>query len=223
MASFPYMLVRSKRKSVALSVTRDATLIVRAPLWTSVGRIKSFVECNADWIRRTMDRMRDHLQISLHQYNEGECFWYLGEQYPLRISATGKYSLNFSNGEFVLADRFRSRAKDRLLSWYKREAKKVLLERVEFFAQKHGLVYRLVRINAARTRWGSCSGKGSLNFTFRLVMAPISVIDYVVAHELAHLAHPNHSQKFWQAVAVIYPNFERERRWLKENGHLLEC
>ncbi|MFZ1736132.1 MAG: SprT family zinc-dependent metalloprotease [Candidatus Moraniibacteriota bacterium] len=223
MASFPYTLVRSKRKSVALFVARDATLTVRAPLWTSVGCIESFVERNVDWIRRTLERMQAHLCVSLHQYGEGERFWYLGEQYPLRISATGKYSLNFSNGEFFLAERFRSRAKDRLLAWYRREAKKVLLERVAFFVQKHGLVYRSVRINTARTRWGSCSGKGNLNFTFRLVMAPISVIDYVVAHELAHLAHPNHSRKFWQAVAVMCPNFERERRWLKENGHLLEC
>ena len=221
--TFSYTLVRSQRKSLALVVSKDATLTVRAPLRVSVGHIELFVVQNADWIRRTIERMRVRFSSGKRQYTDGELFWYLGESYPLRVSETTKHSLEFLDGEFVLSARFRNRAKERFSAWYKREAKKILAARVAFFAERHGLLYRSVRISAAQTRWGSCSGKGSLNFTFRLVMAPFFVIDSVVAHELAHLAHPNHSKRFWRAVADILPDFETGRHWLKKNGHLLEC
>lgn len=223
MVTFPYTLVRSKRKSVSIAVRSDATIVVRAPLRVSVSSIDSFIESHTEWIRRNVERMRSRLSLSENRYDDGELFWYLGERYPLRISEAGNLSVSFSDNAFVLLRRFRSRAKERFCAWYKREAKKILAERVAYFAERHGLSYHSIRINAARTRWGSCNGKGHLNFTFRLVMAPLSVIDYVVAHELAHLSHPNHSQWFWKAVAEICPNFARERQWLKENGHRLEC
>ena len=105
----------------------------------------------------------------------------------------------------------------------KRSEINAAIRRMESFAERHGFSYRSVRISAAQTRWGSCSGKGHINFSFRLVMAPFFVIDSVVAHELAHLAHPNHSKLFWRAVADILPDFETGRHWLKKNGHLLEC
>ena len=223
LGTFSYTLVRSRRKNLALVVSKDATLTVRAPLRVSVGHIESFVAQNTDWIRRTVERMRLRFSSGERRYADGELFWYLGESYPLRVSETAEHSLEFLNGEFVLSARFRDRAKDRLCAWYKREAKKILVARVAFFAEQHGFLYRSVRISAAQTRWGSCSGKGHINFSFRLVMAPLFVIDSVVAHELAHLAHPNHSKQFWRAVADILPDFETGRQWLKEKGHLLDC
>ncbi|QQS16022.1 MAG: M48 family metallopeptidase [Candidatus Moraniibacteriota bacterium] len=223
MSEFPYTLVRSKRKSVSLVVKPDATVVVRVPFRISAEFVGAFVDCHEEWVRRAVDRMRALASRKTRRYVDGELFRYLGEQYPLRISESGKLSVDFMGGEFVLLSRFLNQANGRFRSWYRREAKKVLTERVAFYARKHGLVYGSIRINAARTRWGSCSGKGNLNFTFRLVMAPLSVIDYVVAHELAHLVHPNHSKKFWHVVTEICPGFARERQWLKENGHLLEC
>ncbi len=223
MVTFPYTLVRSKRKSVSISVRSDATIVVRAPLRVSVSSIDSFIESHTEWIRRNVERMRSRLSLSENRYDDGELFWYLGERYPLRISEAGNLSVSFSDNAFVLLRRFRSRAKERFCAWYKREAKKILAERVAYFAERHGLSYHSIRINAARTRWGSCSGKGHLNFTFRLVMAPLFVIDSVVVHELAHLVHPNHSKYFWHTVAEMLPDFETGRQWLKRNGHLLEC
>lgn len=224
MLSLSYTLVRSRRRSVALSVSREATLTVRAPLGFPIDRIEAFLNEKRAWVDRVIEKM--HLRAKekgSHEYQDGEMFWYLGERYPLRLLEQATRSLGFSGDEFVLARRFHSRARERFISWYKREAKRVLAERVDVFAQKYDLRHKTITINAARTRWGSCSGKGSLNFTFRLVMAPLSVVDYVVVHELAHLAHRNHSASFWRAVAVMYPDFEKERRWLKKNGHLLEC
>lgn len=224
MSSFSYKLVRSRRRSVALTVSREAVLTVRAPLRFPIDRIEAFIEEKRAWVDRVMEKARFRSEEKEnHTYQDGEVFWYVGARYPLRLSERSTPSLGFSGNEFVLARRFHSRAKERFLAWYRREAKRVLMERVEYFARQYELRYKMVTINAARTRWGSCSGVGRLNFTFRLVMAPLSVIDYVVVHELAHLAHRNHSRAFWNAVATMYPDFESARVWLKKNGHLLEC
>lgn len=223
MRPFPYRLVRTRRKSVALSVARDATLTVRAPLRTPIDFIESFIEEKLPWVERVMERMRAEPSVIVHRYEEGERFRYLGREYALRIVEQATRPLIFLNDEFALARSSRYRARSVFLEWYKREAKKILSERVRFFARENDLHYQSVKINAARTRWGSCSGKGSLNFSFRLVMAPVSVIDYVVVHELAHIKHKNHSRAFWKSVAAMFPCFEKERRWLKKNGHMLEC
>jgi predicted metal-dependent hydrolase len=106
-------------------------------------------------------------------------------------------------------------------TWYKQQARWVIRERVEWFAARYKFIYSQVRISSARTRWGSCSSRGSLSFTWRLVMAPLEVVDYVVAHELAHLRIRNHSPAFWKEVEAILPDYKARQKWLKTNGRLL--
>jgi len=105
--------------------------------------------------------------------------------------------------------------------WYKAQALKVLSERVRYYAAKHGFQPGRIRISSARTRWGSCSSKGTLSFTWRLVMAPLEVIDYVVIHELVHLKVKNHSKTFWGSVAALMPDYKKYVAWLKKNGSFL--
>jgi predicted metal-dependent hydrolase len=97
----------------------------------------------------------------------------------------------------------------------------VISERVAYHAKKNKFAYRKIRISSARTRWGSCSTNGTLSFTWRLVLAPSEVIDYVVVHELAHTQIKNHSPKFWRRVVEIMPEFKRYITWLKKNGRFL--
>ena len=106
-------------------------------------------------------------------------------------------------------------------NWYRQQAAKILAERSQWYASRHGFAYQKIRISSALTRWGSCSSKGTLSFTWRLVMAPIPVIDYVVVHELVHLQVKNHSKEFWGRVELIMPDYKQKIKWLKENGHLL--
>jgi len=96
----------------------------------------------------------------------------------------------------------------------------VITERVQWYAAKHGLEYKQVKITSARTRWGSCNSRGTLSFSWRLVMAPVPVIDYVVVHELAHTVEKNHSKKFWAKVQIIMPDYQNRIEWLDKNGHL---
>jgi hypothetical protein len=107
-------------------------------------------------------------------------------------------------------------------AWYRRQARQVLEERVAVLAQRCGFGYRQVKITSAHTRWGSCSGSGTLSFPWRLVMAPPAVIDYVVVHELVHTVIKGHGADFWGQVQALVPEYRQHVRWLKENGALLE-
>jgi predicted metal-dependent hydrolase len=109
-----------------------------------------------------------------------------------------------------------------LTGWYRQEARRVLTEKVRSFSALTGLKYKKVFIKDQKTRWGSCSRQGNLNFNFRLVLAPPEILDYLVIHEMCHLTHPNHSRDFWSLVGAYYPRFREARRWLKEQGPALQ-
>lgn len=94
----------------------------------------------------------------------------------------------------------------------------VISQRASYFAAKMGVTYGRISIRAQKTRWGSCSGQGNLNFNWKLILMPPEILDYVVVHELAHRKQMNHSKLFWAEVERILPDYERRRRWLKENG-----
>jgi len=125
------------------------------------------------------------------------------------------------DGFFKLSISAQPQAESLFTTWYKKQARKVLTGRVKFFANKYDFKVRKIRISSARTRWGSCSQKGTLSYTWRLVMAPSNVIDYVVVHELCHLKEMNHSKAFWLQVEAILPDYKQRRKWLKDKGKFL--
>ncbi len=104
---------------------------------------------------------------------------------------------------------------------YREQAARILGERTAYFAQLMGVTYGKITIRAAKTRWGSCSAKGNLNFHWKLVLMPPEVLDYVIVHELAHRREMNHSPRFWAEVEHVLPDYRERRRWLKENGGLV--
>lgn len=103
----------------------------------------------------------------------------------------------------------------------RQKAQELIPERVAYYSNLTGISYLRVKINSAKKRWGSCSAKGNLNFSWRLALAPLEVIDYVVIHELAHIIHRNHSKRFWALVAKLYPNYKECRKWLKLEGQFI--
>jgi len=209
-------LVRSKRKTLALIVETDGTLTVRAPLRMKETDIRRFIQVKQDWIKRKQVKAWKDV-VDSHHYADGEIFWYLGQGIPLRIVPVGKPALDM-DGSFRLIESARPNAESVFTAWYRKQARKVLTGRVEFFAREHGFKIGKIRISSARTRWGSCSTKNTLSFTWRLVMAPLDVVDYVVVHELCHLKEMNHSKTFWAQVEAILPDYKRRRKWLKDNG-----
>lgn len=210
-------LIRSKRKTIALIIRPDASLVVRAPLKASEKSIRDFIEKNTGWIRKKQAQARAFVLPTPKQYDHGEKFPYLGNLYRLEIVRAQKQPLSF-DGRFKLSERAQSRASLEFERWYRARAREILVERVHYFAAEHGFKFRGIKINSARTRWGSCSAKGSLNFSWRLIMAPMESVDYVVVHELVHTMIHNHSKRFWSKVESIMPDYEVRRIWLKKHG-----
>jgi len=210
-------IVRSRRRTIALIITKDAALEVRAPRLMPLRFIWNFIERKQNWILRKQEFMRNNLlAYAPKMFLDGEEFWYLGTMYPLKIINSSKIILS-ENLQFPSA--LLNDANKHLTAWYKKEARAIITERIVYYADLVKLKYKTIKITSAKTRWGSCSARGGLNFTWRLVMAPLAVVDYVVVHELVHLVERNHSQRFWQKVANIMPDYQARRRWLKQNGN----
>ncbi len=155
------------------------------------------------------------------QFVENEEFYYLGHLYPLMIVNQGRQTLEFDEKTFRMSASLQPYAAQVFKEWYRVQANRLMTERVAYYAKKHGFQYKKVRVTSASTRWGSYSTSGTLSFPWRLVMAPIDKIDYVVVHELVHSRFQNHSKDFWNGVAAIMPDYKERRKWFKQNGSKL--
>jgi predicted metal-dependent hydrolase len=216
-----FNIIRSRRKTIAVEITKDGEVLVRAPLRLARREVLAFVHQNDGWIARKLDQVRALKgQITPRRFRDGESFPFLGEPHRLRFVAGADY-LQKQDGEFQLGIDLSSRAGDLFRTWYRARAREILEDRVAHFALQIGLACRSVRITDARERWGSCSAAGTLNFAWRLVMAPPPVIDYVIVHELVHLVEMNHSRRFWERLGRVLPDYAERRKWLRENEHLL--
>jgi len=214
-------IIRSKRRTIGLQITDDGQLIVRAPWKADEATIREVVIRHRKWIERTRQKIKiQREQTPPRVFKDGEQFLYLGKYYPLQLVKHQETPLRFAEG-FFIAHSFLPEAALLFFDWYWNQARKIIIERVQYFAAQHHFTYRQVKISNARTRWGSCSAKGNLNFTWRLIMAPLPVIDYVVVHELVHLKIKNHSRQFWNRVEELMPDYRQHKKWLKENGHRL--
>lgn len=212
----PDQIIRTRRKTIALIVTREGKLVVRAPLRATRAQIEQILTAKADWIEARISEVREALARTAHIYRPGESFLYLGQEYPLALVERERPALSQAYGHFELAWKALPRAREAFVSWYRARAREVLTERVGIYAARMGLQPNAIKITGARTRWGSCNTRGTLCFTWRLALAPLEVIDYVVVHELAHLRMRNHSREFWRLVGEYLPEFRQRISWLKK-------
>jgi predicted metal-dependent hydrolase len=213
-------IVRSRRRTIALIVTPEARVIVRAPLKAPAALIDAFVREHHGWIKKKVAEMKERPQGVAHAYEEGEVFWFLGRPYPLHIVDDGNAAIGRTDRLCVS----RSLVPDIRMAvkrWYAAEAAKEIRSRCMWFSMMTGYSPASVRITDARQRWGSCTHTGGLNFSWRLIQAPLEIVDYVIVHELVHLRQPDHSRKFWAKVEALMPDYPRRREWLRENERLL--
>jgi hypothetical protein len=214
-------IIRTKRRTIALQITDDATLIVKAPFNANNKTIMDVVHKHKRWIEEKKREIeaRDP-KFSPKEFVNGEGFLYLGRYHRLKIVDDQEVPLKFEN-EFYLSRNSLPQAKEVFIEWYKKMAYEKISERVRWYAQQRGFKYSKVNITNAQKRWGSSSSNGNLNFPWRLIMAPLPVIDYVVIHELVHLEEKNHSKAFWNKVKMLMPDYEKYEDWLKKKSYLL--
>ena len=178
-AGLSVLLVRSSRKTLAVQIRTDGTVIARAPLRMPKDRILCFLSEKASWIRMQQGKMQEREKMR--------------QQARIHLDAAQEKEL-------------------------RERAKSVLAQRTAYFARQVGVTYGRITVRDQKTRWGSCSQTGNLNFNFRLILAPLEVLDYVVVHELCHRRRMNHSTQFWQEVAQVLPDYRKRKAWLTENG-----
>lgn len=215
-----YTIRRSNRRSIALQITEQAELVIRAPFGVSERKILGFVNQKVNWILTKQQMMRNRLATRRQlRFVEGEEIFFLGKKYPLRI---------FSGADIELIDalefpkRFLRSPKKHLANWYRNQAHEYIDNLCRQYASQMGLRYASLRMSSATKRLGSCSQSNELSFSWHLIKTPKEVVAYVVIHELCHVAIKNHSKDFWAMVEVFFPDHKAQRKWIKEHfGALL--
>ena len=212
-----YKLTRSKRKTIAICI-RNGGVEVKAPLRASQADIDKFVASKQAWIEK-------NLAVSTEKKERRESFTlnydslliYRGKQYPLVARNGSRIGFDDEQNHFYLPPNLSSeQLKHNCVQIYKMLAKRDLSGRVLHFSKIMEAMPTAVKINSATSRWGSCSGRKSLNFSWRLIMADDDVIDYVVVHELAHITEMNHSPRFWAIVESVLPDYKERQNQLRQ-------
>lgn len=218
MQEIAYQVVRSNRKSVALVIDNEANLIVRAPALMPDTVIDDFVRKKRRWINEKQQQVavfgEKHPPVVVET---GESIMYLGSNYAIIKDSVDMVEV--SGSELIVPENYDV---DALTAWLKEQAMQIISERVALYANIMGVTPGTIKLSEAKARWGSCSTKNNLNFAWRLIMCPLSVIDYVVVHELSHITYKNHSPAFWARVKTVLPTYEDNQEWLKVNKKLME-
>ena len=222
-----FMLRRSRRKTVGLAITDDG-LLVTAPGWVSRKQLAEVVQAKAPWITRKLQALHERQQQSAvaeaQWRNEGR-FPYLGAQISLAVRPdlraphfSGEAMAPVSGDVLSLplpADSTNDRIRERCYAWLQKQARSYFDARLAHFCELSGVTLKAWRIASPAGRWGSCSSDGRIMLNWRLIHFPSYVVDYVVAHEVAHLRHMNHGPQFWREVERLYPDYARARQALR--------
>lgn len=219
----PYLLKRSsRRRSIALSVD-DRGLIVSVPWRTSERRLNKVLIDASSWVLKKIDVWRAH-QPRPKTWRQGETLKYLGQTLHLELAPRAGNGSAWLEGDRLwlrLPEPHEpGRVEMRVVTWYRAQALAWFQQRIECYAPRLGVAPPRLRLSDARTRWGSCNARGEIRMNWRLIQAPERLIDYVVAHELAHLKEMNHSPQFWRAVESICPDYADARSELNNRGRL---
>ncbi len=216
---------RAKKLRLQVDSLGHFTLVV--PERISDKLAQSFISQNNLWIEKQLSKVK---KIPMFTYKSGDAFYYFGEKIELVVRPCIKKRPTIKIREdkmmiSLFADVKQSEGKRMIRKtiekFYRQKAEEVIHDRLQYFNEFYDFTYYKVTLRNQKTRWGSCSSKGNLNFNWRLIMAPIEVIDYVVVHELCHLKEMNHSHLFWAEVEKAIPDHKKWRKWLRENAYLL--
>ena len=212
-------ITRSKRKSIAIAIKTDGSVEVRAPKYMPMFLINAFIKSKSDWIKERQSFLKKHQKV-VKTFEDGEKITYLGDNYLL---ALGNYTqVEIKDKKLVFPIALRTRGKETLEKWYIKQAKHVIKTQLDFYSEKMDLSYKSVSFSDSKSKWGSCTHDNRLQFNWRLIMAPMIVIRYVIIHELTHTIHKNHSHSFWMKVSEQNPSYKQQIKWLKTHGDRLQ-
>jgi predicted metal-dependent hydrolase len=219
-----YEVVRSKRSTADIIVERDGSVVVRAPEWADDELIDSIVKSRQLWLFQSLAEWKDlNATRVLREYKNGEGFLYLGRAYRLLLAVDQNEPLRLENDRFMLRRALvegddLSGAKVAFRSFYISKGLERIRQRVDYFAPKAGVNTWSLDVRELGNRWASCSPSASLSFHWKCMMAPLTIIDYIVVHELSHVHQRDHTDAFWNEVDKLIPDYRERKEWLRKNG-----
>jgi hypothetical protein len=219
-APLKYSLIRSSRKSIGIIVHPDGRVVVRAPMRASSSQIQQVLDRRMDWIIKHKNRYAEQMRLNPKRaFVSGEKHLFLGEEYVLRVK-NGIANRVTKNCEYIDIECADANMAELLMQqWYKSKAKEVFPNIVNPVIRRFRSVYNVapakITVKSMKSRWGSCSSRGSVSLNSKLVQAPPRCIEYVIVHELCHLIHFNHSKDFYTLLAEIIPDWKERKKELK--------
>lgn len=223
-----FTLIRSERKTADIVIERSGDVIVRAPVGVDDERVREVVADRALWVHRSLAEWEDLNSSRRHRpLVQGQGFAYLGRSYRLKFVADSEVPLRLKNGRWELSEAFVARegdaaARKAFRDFYIAKGMQIFTERVRQLTPLVGVEPSEVAVKELGYHWASCGAGGGLNFHWKTLMAPQTVIDYIVVHELCHLRFRDHSDAFWNEVDKVLPRYRERKEWLRVNGAAMD-
>lgn len=233
--SIDVKVVYRKRKNISIRIIPKNTIEIISPRSVSISFLKKVIEEKSSWIMKTLDKYENvDESFKDRKYVNGEIFYYLGQEYKLKIIKDKNIENNKNychidieekNLRITTNNNDSEYIKNELKKWYKIESEKIVIERLEVLKKEKPMMNKLtpniIKIKEQKKRWGSCTSRKTIYINSRISMARVDVIDYILVHEFCHLVHMNHSKDFYNLVGEILPSVRESEKWLKENSYKL--
>ncbi len=227
---FDYLLKQSNRRTTLSLQVKDGRVEVAAPESLPVQEAHSFVADKRQWVLQQLDKQRQRRdEAADYSFEDGDRIPYLGQHYTLQIGRAPQTRVHLAEERgllyVLLGNRSRrprpEQVKQALQTWYRQQAAELLTGKTRVAAGRLGVGVKEVCFRQTKSKWGHCTREGVIQYNWLIMQAPVAVVDYLVAHEVSHRVHLNHSQRFWRQVEVLCPDYQSQRRWLRENSHRL--
>ncbi|MDA3847002.1 MAG: SprT family zinc-dependent metalloprotease, partial [Vallitaleaceae bacterium] len=220
-----YKIVYKKRKTIGIYMDTYGNFEMRVPVETSRERIQQFLEEKWSWIMQNQKDAKEKLQgAKVRVYEDGESYLYMGHNYPIVITVEPTLSQDTIRLDEVdkviiifVKDNEGQAIKALLKRFYYQTAKAIIEERIRYYSKDFKVKPRKMTISNNQKTWGTCNGMRELTFNWRLAMAPMAVIEYIVIHEMCHMVHLNHDRSFWRLVGKHVPDYEEQQSWLSQS------
>lgn len=228
-----YSLYRQERKDVRIVIDLVNGVVVYTPKKTPDEKIHDLLSSKTRWIYDKIQELGEvKINVASKEFVSGEKLPYLGRQYRLKVhrEAVDQSSFGFKQGRFIATvpsnwgqEKVQDILEESLIEWYRKHGLKKIKERTAYYEHLLGVNAKAIQLRTQHKRWGTCTPEGNIYLNWRIVMAPIRVIDYIIVHELAHLRISEHNQDFWNLVRSILPHYEEDKEWLRIHGMELYC
>ncbi len=210
---------KSNRKTVSIFVERDGSVSALVPETLTTNDIKEIMISKSYQIHKNLAEWKQLNERNIiREYVSGQSFMYMGRNYRLKVVNEPLGMVVFNKGTFYLGKNEVSKGDIYFKDFYKGKLEKKIVPIIKLYEERLGVKSNQIKVMELQHRWASCTEKGNLHFHWKCAMAPIDVLNYIVAHELTHLIHMNHSQAFWNELDKVIPNYEKQQHWLKYNG-----